>query len=548
MLLFTIEQRLPPHLTELKVKIFLHGWNLFSPITQGFDTCRLLPFFNPTTGQVTQSLACAGCVVRKVRGFYTPKELHDHIDNCPYADRLWKGTSEGTHETEELSQLRRDDSDTNVVKLFEMFDRRVKNQYHYYQPGIGTYAAHAGIHNVQEITLRARIGSVLDEMNAGSFAEHVLAGYKFLMRYYMEGDKVYIFGFSRGAYTARFLTELLDSVGLLSKGNEEMLPFLWYSYSQYRRDSTNKSLKRKLSDMSSTFCRVAPPKDVNEDTQRPPFVYFLGLWDCVNSVARLRDAEIDEHAVASSNIAYHIRHAVACAERRVMFLPTLFLHGDNKVGTCKEHWFAGNHGDVGGGWPRNGDDLLLSDIPLIWMVQELQEQERLDNDALQISWRPFSHNAAASRNTFEFRRRQLETSLLQLKHDGGDRCLSHDTMKFTGNGPGGMAKSMMAGFWLFLEMLPLKHSNIVWEQQRQVDEEFKRPLLKRQGSYTTKSTNWWHLGFPRRIPTLATIDPSVELLRRFRVISGSWKYGCGTTTTTRTTRAAAEFRYWDPSG
>lgn len=58
-----------------------------------------------------------------------------------------------------------------------------------------------------------------------SFGEHVMAGYKFLMRYYTDGDAIYFFGFSRGAYTARFLAQMLDYVGLLTAGNEEMLRF-----------------------------------------------------------------------------------------------------------------------------------------------------------------------------------------------------------------------------------------------------------------------------------------------------------------------------------
>jgi len=54
-----------------------------------------------------------------------------------------------------------------------------------------------------------------------------MGGYKFLMRYYNVGDDIYLFGFSRGAYTARFLAEMLDHVGLLSAGNEEMARFAW---------------------------------------------------------------------------------------------------------------------------------------------------------------------------------------------------------------------------------------------------------------------------------------------------------------------------------
>ena len=66
-----------------------------------------------------------------------------------------------------------------------------------------------------------------DSAVGSSFDQHVVSGYRFLMRFYSPGDEIYIFGFSRGAYIARFLAEMLDYVGLLSHGNEEMVKFAW---------------------------------------------------------------------------------------------------------------------------------------------------------------------------------------------------------------------------------------------------------------------------------------------------------------------------------
>lgn len=62
---------------------------------------------------------------------------------------------------------------------------------------------------------------------ATSFDQHVIRGYRFLARRWVPGAKIYLFGFSRGAYTARFLNEMLDYVGLLSADNEELIPFVW---------------------------------------------------------------------------------------------------------------------------------------------------------------------------------------------------------------------------------------------------------------------------------------------------------------------------------
>lgn len=119
-----------------------------------------------------------------------------------------------------------------------------------------------------------------DQAIGTSFSEHVMAGYRFLMRYYNDGDAIYFFGFSRGAYTARFLAQMLDYVGLLSSGNEEMLRFAWKTFArwQMRTDETAREKQKKrehfefMRKFRTTFSRpVCRPE-------------FIGLFDCVNSV------------------------------------------------------------------------------------------------------------------------------------------------------------------------------------------------------------------------------------------------------------------------
>jgi uncharacterized protein (DUF2235 family) len=70
----------------------------------------------------------------------------------------------------------------------------------------------------------------------------------------------------------------------------------------------------------------------------------------------------------------HIRHAVSINERRVKFKPALFLTDPRRQvdAYIKEVWFAGNHGDIGGGWPSDRNNFQLSDMALKWMVEELQ--------------------------------------------------------------------------------------------------------------------------------------------------------------------------------
>jgi len=217
-----------------------------------------------------------------------------------------------------------------------------------------------------------------------SFDHHVTAGYQFLMRYYVPGDKIYIFGFSRGAYTARFLTEMIHKIGLLSMGNEEMVRFAMSTFSDYQRLSGDMNKKNEatraeketyMTNFNQTFCRAQV------------LVHFLGLFDCVNSVAQY---EVMRGGHSTPFIpeapAKHIRHALSIHERRLKFRPALFLiTPSSKPDACetiKEEWFAGNHGDVGGGWSLEGQakevPSLLSDIALEWMVQEVRAVDEID--------------------------------------------------------------------------------------------------------------------------------------------------------------------------
>lgn len=163
-----------------------------------------------------------------------------------------------------------------------MLDRTDKTQFHYYQPGIGTYTASKSLSHTG---LSDRIKSSFNKAKASALGttldEHVMAGYRFLMRYYEDGDDIFLFGFSRGAYIARFLAEMLDHVGLLSAGNEELVRFVWKTFSKWRaREGRDKNEKEKL----FTFM-----KGFRETFSRPARrIRFLGLFDTVNSVAKVR--------------------------------------------------------------------------------------------------------------------------------------------------------------------------------------------------------------------------------------------------------------------
>ena len=138
-----------------------------------------------------------------------------------------------------------DSSDSNILKIFRMLDRSSGKGFHYYQPGIGTYVASAGLSTSGTIAkIKNWYIKAKDSAVGTSFDLHVVGGYKFLMQYYSPGDNIYMFGFSRGSYTVRFLAEMIDWVGLITHGNEEMIQFAWRTFSKWKAiDSNNKEAK-----------------------------------------------------------------------------------------------------------------------------------------------------------------------------------------------------------------------------------------------------------------------------------------------------------------
>lgn len=208
-----------------------------------------------------------------------------------------------------------------------------------------------------------------------SFDQHVIAGYRFVMRYHEPEAKIFMFGFSRGAFTARFLARMIATVGLLSKGNEELVPFAYRTYQEYEMGTRFKSAQEAedyMQNFKTTFCRSKVK------------VHFLGLFDTVNSVGYF-DAPFSKKKYLPSVLetARHVRHAVAIDERRCKFKAALLTqdakYANSEDEDIKEVFFPGNHGDIGGGWMAEGgkarleadDPLQLSDIALEWMISEL---------------------------------------------------------------------------------------------------------------------------------------------------------------------------------
>ncbi|KAF2740474.1 hypothetical protein EJ04DRAFT_600775 [Polyplosphaeria fusca] len=210
------------------------------------------------------------------------------------------------------------DADSNILKIYRMLDRSDDEQFHYYQPGIGTYVVSKSLTHTSRIDrLKSWYAKAKDSAVGTSFAAHVMGGYKFLMRYYLPGDDIYLFGFSRGAYTARFLAEMLDHVGLLSVGalilaKSPSTNFIRLAMKKCR-NAEEKKQKKELLEFMCAF---------RETFSRPVrAIRFLGLFDTVNSVPAFENAwmQRSKFPYTARSSAVVIRHAVSIDERRAKF-------------------------------------------------------------------------------------------------------------------------------------------------------------------------------------------------------------------------------------
>jgi uncharacterized protein (DUF2235 family) len=173
--------------------------------------------------------------------------------------------------------------------------------------------------------------------------------YGFLMEEYNEGDDVYLFGFSRGAYTARALAALLHMFGLIRRGNAALVPYI---IEKFRTKIRNHHIFDIAEGFKKTF-------------SRPCRLHFLGVWDTVSSVGWIYDPLHLPFTVRNPDVRI-CRHAVSIDERRCAFRQNLWEPQSGQ--DSKQVWFAGTHSDVGGGCSTGGSG--LSDLTLCWMLRE----------------------------------------------------------------------------------------------------------------------------------------------------------------------------------
>ena len=220
---------------------------------------------------------------------------------------------------------------SNVLKLYRCLRKTEKTtprQLVYYDPGVGTLARPDPWHR-----LKQDFNAILGLATGYGLDDNVLAAYEFLVHTWQPGDQIYLFGFSRGAYTVRVLAGLIHKIGLITPEQVNLAGSGLIAYKQFSSDEAPK-LRAKLKALTDAAAAedTLPPSPFDNAAQfaritssRWPTIRFVGVWDTVASVIvpradRFYWPSLEELALTLQNPSVQtFRQAISIDERRSMF-------------------------------------------------------------------------------------------------------------------------------------------------------------------------------------------------------------------------------------
>jgi len=250
-------------------------------------------------------------------------------------------------------------NNTNVWRLKSLC-AQTADQFVYYSQGVGT--------RYGEKIRGGMLGYGIDN--------EIIDAYTWLIQNFAVGDEIFIFGFSRGAYTARSLSGLITKCGLLKPGAPLSIEQL---YDRYRQGSAKQRIDQLL--------RASLPGGLTLEEQWlvrytvPTSNKFVGVWDTVGSLGLAFESIrrkvqkfrfLDTHLYRNNQLAFH---ALALDEHRRSFEPTFWTRTVPKgqpgatprpLDQVEQRWFVGAHANVGGGYPSD----LLAQAPLKWLMDK----------------------------------------------------------------------------------------------------------------------------------------------------------------------------------
>lgn len=255
---------------------------------------------------------------------------------------------------------------TNVWRLYQVLDVHRADQIAFYDDGVGS----------QEFRLFKILGGAF----GWGLKENVLELYKTLCRTYEEDDKgnedkIYLFGFSRGAFTVRMLAGMIAHCGLHTdyQNEKDLRRTARRNFAAYRWRDKRGLLTRWI----RWLLRMKSSKKGNVT----PKIEFIGVWDTVDAYG----LPVDELAVLWDRLicplrfvgqrlpdmVQHACHALSIDDERHTFHPVLWDEREEEQRRIEQVWFAGVHADVGGGYPRH--ELAL--VTLDWMISKVEDRE-----------------------------------------------------------------------------------------------------------------------------------------------------------------------------
>ena len=259
-------------------------------------------------------------------------------------------------------------NNTNVVKLVQALDRNPAKQVVYYDPGVGTMPEPGFVTPIGKWISKV-FGLGFGAGLSGKIAE----AYTFLMDQYQPGDRIYMYGFSRGAYTVRALAGVLNQFGLLPPGAYNLIPYaLRYSKAINQLDNASPDSADLYWNVCAGFKEAFSRINVmgGKATRRVP-IHFLGLWDTVSSVGWVWEPVHFPYTTNNPSVEI-IRHAISLDEHRAFFRQNRWTINGQPSQDALEVWFPGVHCDVGGGYAENDFDYRggLWRAPFLWMIRE----------------------------------------------------------------------------------------------------------------------------------------------------------------------------------
>ena len=343
-----------------------------------------------------------------------------------------------------------DSTISNVLKLFRVLQKN-EDQVVYYSAGVGT----VGDFDTWQLA-KMRVREFLGLAVGYGLDDNVLDAYRFLCTHYEKGDAIWLFGFSRGAYTVRVLAAFVYVIGLLKPSQLNLAAYAFTAYKKASHDShkdnliaDEDALRAAASDTEIATGLPAAWEFRRVAGGRPVTIKFVGVWDTVASViVPRRDRlllDLQRLRFTHTNPGVEIfRQAIAIDERRRMFRldewrdPQTFktnpFNDRNwKPQDIRQVWFAGVHSDVGGGYPEIESG--LSKFPLLWMINQAK---------------------AAG----------LKTSTAMVNYLVLGKPRKDSTRVYTPPNPAAELHKSLKGFWWILEGLPKLTKFREWPRRR----------------------------------------------------------------------------------